>query len=197
MISDQRYLELKFTLNKIAVLNDMEWQDFSQFIIEKNLNKGDYIWEEGQISKHLIFLKSGLIRSYSFTNNREITHHFYEKNALFYDDHSFLSQKPCSKYYQILEKSALFMISREQLLAMYDKYKTFERIGRLAIEDAHIKMIENIERLNINSAEENYLHLLNNHPHLLQKISQKIIASYLNITTEHLSRIRSKIAKNQ
>lgn len=184
---------LKNVLDKITFIDGIAWDDFSQTKIEKTIKKGDIIWREGQICKHLIFLKNGLIRSYYLNNSREVTLNFYEDGNLFYDDYSFISQKPSKNTFQALTDSALILIPRDHLLAMYDKHKCFEKIGRISVENAHIEMIEKRERLIQNSAEKNYKHLLSTQPHLIQTLPQKLIASYLNISTEHLSRIRGNV----
>lgn len=186
---------LKSLLDQITVIDEVAWNDFTEHQIEKRFSKGEIIWQEGQICGHLVFLKKGLVRSFSAENGKEITFNFYETNSLFYDDYSFISQKPCNKTYQVLENSEIVLIPRMHLLSMFDKHKCFERIGRISVESAHVRMIEQRERMLQNSAEKNYQYLLLNSPYLVQTLPQKIIASYLNISTEHLSRIRSKISK--
>ena len=187
---------LHATLNQIAIVDQTAWNDFSRSIIEKELQKKDCILEAGKKCQFLVFLKSGLVRSYSENGETEITFHFYEANSLFYDDYSFITQKASKKTYEVLEKSEIILIPRSHLLNMFDKHKCFERIGRMAIEQAHIQMIEENENLSLNNAEQNYKALLQHRPHLIQKLSQKMIASYLRITTEHLSRIRNKVFNN-
>lgn len=187
---------LKETLNLISPIEDAAWMDFNSKCVEKTYQKDEFICTEGQIFKHLVFLQKGLIRSFSNSEHKEITHTFYDKGSLFYDDHSFLSTLPSRKSYITLEESNLIMISKHHLYELYDKYKSFERLGRIAVEMAHIRMIENQERINQNTAEENYVRILANHPDIIQRVPQKIIASYLNISTEHLSRVRTKLASS-
>lgn len=197
MQTENTLLLLKSILENITPISDEIWGDFIEKRHEKSIKKGAFLWKEGQVCKHLVFLKSGLIRSFNHSGEKEITYNFYEKNALFYDDYSFLSQKPCTKNFQALEASEVLIFPRNHLLNLYDRHKAFERIGRIAIETAHIQMIENKERLNLHSAEFNYLYLLENHSELLQQVPLKIIASYLLISTEHLSRIRAKITQSK
>lgn len=186
---------LKSILNQIAYIDELAWNDFVQGQEERVFKKRELIWDEGQVCGHLVFLKKGLVRSFNFEHNKEVTFNFYDANSLFYDDYSFISQMPSRKIYQVLEDSTVTLISRTHLLSLFDKHKCFERIGRIAVENAHTAMIEERERLSLNSAEQNYQYFLMNSPHLIQRVSQKIIASYLNISTEHLSRIRAKITK--
>lgn len=186
---------LKSILNQVTFVDELAWEDFIQLKTEKSLKKGELLWREGQVCRHLVFLKKGLIRRFSLNNGKEVTFNFYETSSIFYDDYSFISQQPSKNNYQVLEDSEVTLIPRAQLLKMFDKYKCFERIGRIFVEKAHIAMIEEREKLSQNNAEKNYKQLLSNKPYLIQTLPQKIIASYLNISTEHLSRIRSKLSK--
>jgi len=151
---------LRSILDEITFIDEIAWNDFSKKQTEKSFKKGEIIWKAGQICRYLLFLKSGLIRSYYLNNGKEITFNFYETNSLFYDDYSFISQNPSNKTFQALEDCTVTLIPREHLLQMYDKYKCFEKIGRISVENAHIQMIEKRERLVKNSAEENYKQLL-------------------------------------
>ena len=187
------FLYSKLVFDKIVRVDDSAWSDFSHNLKQKSLAKNDFLWREGQTCRHLVYLKKGLIRSLSVHKGREITYTFYDSGRIFYDDYSFLSQEPTNKSYQAIENCELLIIQKDHLHTMYDKYKSFERIGRISIEKAHLDMMNNLERLNQNSAEENYRDLLNNNSNIIQRVSQKIIASYLNITPEHMSRIRSKV----
>jgi len=195
MLSEDNFEDFKNAINNIVRITDMAWSDFKIELQKKTIKKGEYIWREGQTCRHLVFLKIGLVRSFSTKDGKEITHTFYEKKNFFYDDYSFLTQNPCKKAYQILENSELVLVNRTHLFSMYDKYKCFERLGRIAVEQAHIKMIQDVELISHNSSEENYKHLLSTNSSLINRVPQKIIASYLNITPEHLSRIRLKISK--
>ena len=181
-------------LSSIASMDEDAWQAFSSSVQVRTLESREILWPSGSICKYLVFVKSGLIRSHSMVSDRQITSTFYPEESLFYDDYSFLSQQPMTKTYEALEPTELLLISRERLLQLFDKYKVFERIGRLAVEQAHIKMIEAQERISQWSAEDNYHYLQKHQPDILQRVPQKIIASYLNISPEHLSRIRAKVA---
>lgn len=184
--------ELRAVLDPIVKINDKAWQEFELGITHDTIKKGGLLWDIGQICNSLVFLRTGLIRSYSFQHEKEVTHTFYVDKDLFYDDYSFLSQKPCRKMYEAIEDCELLLIHRSHLLSMYDRHKCFERLGRLALERTHVNMMEHMERISLDHARDNYRYLVTNHPSLLQRVPQKIIASYLNITPEHLSRIRAK-----
>ncbi|WP_375587337.1 Crp/Fnr family transcriptional regulator [Flagellimonas aurea] len=126
----------------------------------------------------MAFVRHGLIRSYSLKAGKEVSHAFYQENTLFYDNHSFLSGQTCKKTYEALENGELFFIDRKHLHSLYERHKSFERLGRLAVEHA----IKSMERINHGTAGEGYGHLLVHHKGLLERVLQKLIASFLSIS---------------
>jgi CRP-like cAMP-binding protein len=184
---------LKSMLNGITPIEEEAWKDFEQFFVFKELHKYKKLWSEGDMCKHLVFLNSGLIRCYTSSADKEITHHFYIENSLFTDDYSFIHQQPAIHCYEALENTELIIIPRGAVYLMYDKYKSFERLGRMMVESIHIKLLELQQKKNQSSAEENYKHLIVNFPQVIQRVPQKIIATYLNISPEHLSRIKKNV----
>lgn len=196
MDTRSEFESLKTVIHELVALTDAAWEDFTSGLRKRTVERGAYIWRAGQVCKHLVFQKSGLARSFSCPNGNEITHRFYDVNSLYYDDYSFISQNPSKKSYQLLEDSELLLIERAHLNALFDKYKCFERLGRIAVEQAHVQLIDGAEMLNQQSAEENYRQLLATNPSLLQRVSLKTIASFLQVSPEHLSRIRSKLSKD-
>ena len=115
------------------------------------------------------------------------------ENSIFYDDYSFIKQEPCILTYVALETTELIVIPRIALYEMFDKYKSFERLGRMMVERNHTMSIKEQLNFNGNKAEEKYLNLYFSQPNVIQRVPLKIIASYLHITPEHLSRIRKKL----
>lgn len=156
----------------------------------KHLRKNELLWLAGDTCKHLVFVEKGLLRNYEYINHREITHRFYAEQQLFYDDYSFIAQKQCVSNYEALEETDLLLIPRTALYALYDQFKSVERLGRIAVEQAHVRWVEHLNNITTKSAEENFSLLLKSQPNLLQRVPQKMIASYLNITPEHLSKIK-------
>jgi CRP-like cAMP-binding protein len=181
-------------LQSVTPISETEWQNFEQYFSSRKLLKNETLWKEGEICNHLVFLKSGLIYCFHNKEEKEIVTNLYFENAIFYDDYSFIKQVPCILTYIAFETTELIVIPRIALYEMFDKYKSFERLGRMMVERNHTISIKEQLNFNSNKAEEKYLNLIASQPSLIQRVPLKIIASYLNITPEHLSRIRKKIA---
>lgn len=185
--------DLKSVIHQFSPVEAVAWKEFEQFFFERRLAKQEMLWEEGEFCQHLVFIQSGLIRCYDLDKGVERTHDFYLEGSLFYDDYSFHAQRPSLNFYQAIEATVLIAIPRAALHLMYDKYKSFERLGRIAVESNHIRRIESVQRITRLSAEENYRYLLEHQPELVRRAPLKMIASYLHISPEHLSRIRRGI----
>lgn len=187
-------MNFKNILQDVAPISEEEWHNFEQYFSFRRLNKNEILWKEKDICKHLVFLKRGLIYCFHNKDGKENVTNLYFENAIFYDDYSFIRQEPCFLNYIAIEETELIVVPRIALYDMFDKYKTFERLGRMMVERNHTLSIK--EQLNFkgNNAQEKYLNLVATQPVFLQRVPLKIIASYLNITPEHLSRIRKKNA---
>lgn len=183
----------KNILQSVTPIAETEWLNFEQYFSCRKLLKNETLWKEGEICNHLVFIKSGLIYCYHNKEEKEIVTNLYFENSIFYDDYSFIKQEPCILTYIALEITELIVIPRIALYEMFDKYKSFERLGRMMVERNHTISIKEQLNFNRNKAEEKYLNLVATQPSLIQRVPLKIIASYLNITPEHLSRIRKKL----
>ena len=189
-------ITFKNILQNVTPISESEWLNFEQYFSIRKLQKNDFLWKEGEICKHLVFIKSGLVYWYYRKEEKEIITNLYFEKAVFYDDYSFIEQEPSVLTYVALETTELIVIPRIVMYEMFDKYKSFERLGRMMVERQHIISIK--EQLNLigNKAEEKYLNMITSQPDLLKRVPLKIVASYLNITPEHLSRIRKKMASS-
>ena len=188
--------KLKNIMQEITPVPEQEWLEFEKFFVERVLLKNDFLWKEGQVCKHVVFIKKGLMYCYYEREEKKVTANVYFEGSVFYDDYSFITQEACTLNYVALEKTELIVIPKSALEKMFDKYKSFERLGRLMVERVHAINIKDNENRDGKNAEEKYLNMIANHPILIQRIPLKILASYLNITPEHLSRIRKKISLN-
>ncbi len=188
---------LRNILQSVSPIAETEWQNFEQYFSSRKLLKNETLWKENEICTHLAFIKNGLVYCYHNKAEKEIVTNLYFENSLFYDDFSFIRQEPCILTYVALETTELIVIPRIALYEMFDKYKSFERLGRMMVERNHTISMKEQLNFNGNKAEKKYVSLAASQPGLIQRVPLKIIASYLNITPEHLSRIRKKLAVSQ
>lgn len=187
-------MDIKSILTSVTPIEEDAWTDFEQYFTKKKLRKNEKLWKTGEICKHLVFINYGLIRSYRYLGTKEISTHFFFEGRIFYDDYSFVSQNPCIDTYETLEETELIVIPRVAINLMYDKYKSFERLGRMIVENNHTALIEEHQNIKNLSSKEKYLNLISDKPDVLQRVPLKFIASYLNMTPEYLSKLRKELA---
>ena len=162
---------------------------FEQVVFSKN----DYILTEGKICRHLYFLQQGALRGYYNLDGKDITHWFAFENDFVTSFHSFITQQPAIENIQLLSGSILWAISKEDLNILLNQHQEIERLLRIAYEKYYIRLEERFVNAQFKTATERYQNLMLQRPHILERVPLGYIASYLGISGETLSRIRSRI----
>ncbi len=161
---------------------------FEQVVFSKN----EYLLMEGKICRHLYFLQQGALRGFYTVDGKEITHWFGFENDFVTSFHSFITQEPAVENIQLLEGSILWAISKDTLDGLFNQYHEIERLVRIAYEKYYIRLEERYVNAQFKTATERYENLLRQTPHIPGRVSLGHIASYLGISQETLSRIRSR-----
>jgi len=162
---------------------------FEQVVLSKN----DYLLTEGKISRHLYFLEQGALRGYYNLDGKEITHWFGFEDDFVTSFHSFITQEPAVENIQLLEGCVLWSISKETLTGLFNQFHEIERLVRIAYEKYYIRLEERFVNAHFKTAAERYQALLNEAPHIVERVPLGYIASYLGISQETLSRVRSRL----
>ena len=160
--------------------------------VKISLAKGEYLLSEGKICKQLYFLEKGALRGFYNLDGKEITHWFGFENDFVTSFHSFITQEPAVENIQLLEGSILWAISKEQLKELFNQHHEIERLVRIVYEKYYLRLEERFVNAQFKTARERYGNLLQQTPHILERVSLGCIASYLGISQETLSRIRSQ-----
>jgi CRP-like cAMP-binding protein len=187
--------QIKKVMDEILPLNEECWNDFTSYFTIRRVKKGEILLNIDEVCKHVYFVNSGLLRCYYFNaEGKEITGEFFNENKFLTDYFSFSTQQKSATAIQALEETELISIPRPGIYTMYDKYHAGERFGRLIAERSFIELMNSILIEKTMSPEQRYKKLLSERPELFEQVSLNMIASYLRITPEHLSRIRKKMA---
>jgi CRP-like cAMP-binding protein len=157
----------------------------------KKLRKKQYFLQEGDVCKYAGFVVKGAMRQYS-VDDKGIEHivHLFIENYWASDRESSIMLTPSIYNIDAWENTELLIITRAEMLDLMEKIPALVQVIRL-MDEKHA--IANQRRLNStigNSAEKRYEEFVKNHPQFIQRFPQHIIASYLGITKETLSRIR-------
>jgi CRP-like cAMP-binding protein len=161
---------------------------FEKIILPKN----DYLLTEGQVCRHLYFLEKGALRGFYNADGKEITHWFGFENDFVTSFHSFITREPAVENIQLTESCILWSISKETLTGLFNQYHEIERLVRIINENYYIRLEERYVNAQFKTAAERYENLLQQTPHILERVPLGQVASYLGISQETLSRIRSR-----
>lgn len=165
---------------------------FSDLLTDRHLKKGEIIHESGTRSDKIYIVKSGILRSYYFTNGYDITAHFATDYGIIGAVDSLLQKKRSIYSIEALEESEVLSLKYDEMERFLDQNPKFERLARQITQLLYLELVQRFEGMMFLTAKERYTHLMNRYPHLEQKVSLGLIASYLGITQETLSRIRNK-----
>ncbi|TRW27197.1 Crp/Fnr family transcriptional regulator [Flavobacterium zepuense] len=172
--------------------NPEEWEAFVDIVRFASLKKKELLLSEGRVCNFIAFLNSGVLREYNFVNDKETTVDFIGENQFTSAYHSFITQSPSTQYIEALTDVELLLLDKASINALYDRYKIWERFGRLIIEHIFCASEEKRKKLITTTHDEQYRDFAKAYPQIVQQVPQYYIASYLGLTPEHLSRIRKK-----
>ncbi len=159
--------------------------------------KKQFALQHGSVCEYFDFVVRGCLRLYKV--DEKGSYHilqFATENYWMLDLTSFHKKTKSALDIDALEDTVVLRISYDDLIDLYVKAPKFDRIFRVLLENHFMQQQERIGQLFSSSAEERYQSFLETYPHLLNRISQVQIASYLGVTPEFLSRIRGRMAKN-
>lgn len=186
---------LKTYINTLTPLNnEEEWSAFSERLTLKHVAKGDVLLKEGEVAGFVVFVNRGLLRLYSTFDDKIRTTKFCKEGEFGSPYESFLTGLPSVYAFDALEDSELLFLASDDLQYLYRKYPVFERLGRLIAESLFIFLCAKQKRA-FQTPDEQYLEFIQTYPDLVQRVPQYIIASYLGITPETLSRIRKRMVQ--
>ena len=169
---------------------------FLKYFKTYQLKKGDYFLQSSEVSNKLGFLCKGLVRYFVFKNNEESTFEFTKEGEFVADYHSFISNTLSLQNIQALEDCEFLIISYSDLQNLYQISNHANYIGRVMIEHRFIIMVNHLLVKEKYSAEERYNYFLVHYKELTHRIPQYLIASYIGVKPQSLSRIRKRILKN-
>jgi len=180
---------------KRVLLTEEEQEFIKGYLTVKKIRKRQYLLQEGDVCKSVAFVEMGAMRLYRV--NEDGSEHivaFGLDGSFLTDLYSFLTNEPSTYNIDAIEDSELVMITRsasDELRKISPKYQEF--IFQ-ATSEAYIQLERRISSTISISLEERYKELTTTYPDIIQRVPQHMIASYMGLTAETLSRVRKRIA---
>jgi len=177
-------------------LSEEEFEFCKTLFLPKKVRKRRLLLEEGDVCKYTIFVEKGLLRSYTMDEKgAEHILQFALEGWWMGDLYSFFTGEPSSYYIEALEDCELLMITKPSWDLLLEKVPALERYFRILVQN---NLITTQRRLMCSfsvTASDKYQNLVESFPDILQRVPQHMIASYLGITRETLSRIRGQAVR--
>ena len=185
-------------INRVVDLTEEEEQVLISLISSRKLLKGQYFLQQGDVCKFSGFVISGCTKTfYVDDEGQEHVVMFSVEDWWTSDMGSFITQKPADFNVQCLENTELIQFSYENQQQMMAEIPKLERFFRIIVQRAFVASQKRIVRSMSMSAKDRYLYFRNEYPKIEQRIPQYLIASYLGITKEFLSKIKSQLILEQ
>lgn len=184
------YLQAKagITADQFLLLTDA--------IKTQTIAKGTVLLNPGEICHHSFFVENGLLRSYTIDHSgKEHLIQFASENWIISDRSSIFFNEPSDFYIDAIEETTFIFLDQEFINKASEISLSFRLFNEKALQN-HIRHLQ--KRINLllgATAEQRYLDFIRLYPDLMLRVPQWMIASYLGITPESLSRVRKELAK--
>jgi len=188
------YTRLAAHIRHYAPLSESEETLLPQYIKYVTIHKKDYLLKEGQICHALYFVVKGCLRMYFIQENGvEQTTQFAIENWWMGDYFSYGLQKPSRFHIQAAENTEILLLHHETAQQLYKAIPALESYMRQMAERAYGAAQQRLFIIYGLSAEERYRQFIDKYPSFAQRIPQYMLASFLGVTPEFLSKLRSKM----
>lgn len=196
MNTDSTYQFFEF-FSKIIPLTNIQIEECSKIITTKVYKKGDFLLKAGEVSEEIYFIVRGAVHSFYLRNGEEKSFRFQFENGMIYEQKQMGAHKESKEYIQAIEDCEVIVLQHEKVETLFDNSHQWERIGRLFLKEMLFLERERVEELLLDDATTRYRNLLEKNPIIFERVPQYMIASYLGIKPQSLSRIRKneKLAK--
>jgi CRP-like cAMP-binding protein len=177
------------------VITEDEFAFCKTLFLPKKLRKRQFLLQEGDVNKYTAFVEKGILRTYTVDDKgAEHILQFALEGWWLADLYSFENNEPSAFNIEALENCELLLITNPSWETLLQKIPAFERYFRILVQNNLVATQRRLIGALSESAEEQYVKLLNTYPDCVQRVPQHMIASYLGITRETLSRIRNQKA---
>lgn len=157
-----------------------------------HFKKNELVHRAETVCKRTYLVKKGLLRIYFSKDGKIITDGFSAENEWMTSAYSFMKNEP--DHYQIdaIEKTETYSFSIDDLQYLFERFHEMERFGRMTMAKQFILQSERLNSIRFTTPSEKYQHFCITYKHILNRIPLGMVASYLGITQETLSRVRAK-----
>jgi CRP-like cAMP-binding protein len=176
------------------------WDKYLEFQTRMEIPAKTVLLEEGKVSQQYIFIEKGCVRAFFNNNGIDKTVQFFFENEGLTSLESFVNNTPSLSSIETLEPSVVYLLPKQYVTQLLNELKhepDFMEMILQVFARRQIHYMNEFVSFIRDTPEKRYQKLLSERPHIVKRVPQHYIASYLGVSTVHLSRIKSKLAKGK
>lgn len=181
-------------------LDDDKWNEYIDCFHRIEVPAKTILLKEGEVSKKMFLIEKGGIRAWFNNNGKDITCQFFFENETVGSIESFRKNIPSQTTIETIEPSILWWIHKTDLNRIIEEIKEIPQLRDMLIDKIFERTFDYMKyffSMVKNTPQERYINLLKERPEIIKRVPQHYIASYLGISSVHLSRIKSVLAKKR
>lgn len=188
------YQHLREKIEKTISINQEQMELILRHFKPQKIEKSSIMLRAGEYNQWMNFVDQGCLRIFFIKDDgQEVTRYLAFEGMFATGLASFITQEPSFEYIQSMENTVVLQINRNDFYYLLRIIPAWEKFFRDYLADAYINNITIYHRETTKDAEERYRELLNKDPIVVQRLPNRIVASYLNMSPETLSRMKRKI----
>ena len=176
---------------RYSTMTHDELDMLESILVPMKFAKNEFILREGEISTNIFWIVKGLVRQFYFKNDKELTEYMATENNIVMCIESLFREQPTKLQIKALEPTILIAMPKADLEAVAMKSVNIQILYRKILEESLILSQHHADMLRFESALDRYQKLVKNQPQLVLRAPLVYIASYLQMTPETLSRVRT------
>ncbi len=181
------------TVSHFLVLGSDSKKLLAAVLKKQEFPKGRTLIKQHTVCNSIYFIEKGMTRTYYIKHGKDVTDWLSAENSFACSILSFITRQPDIRNVETLEPTTCWTLDHKDLEQLYEQSHEIERMGRLLVSLGLVQVQKRFDDLHFASALERYSIMLKENPSFINRVPLNIIASYLGITPETLSRIRTQI----
>jgi len=185
--------------NQFPQLNPF-WDKYLEFQQRLEVPAKTILLDEGKVSQNYIFIEKGCVRIFFNTDGSDKTVQFLFENEGLTSFESFVNNTPSAFTIETIELSVVYLLPKQYVIQLMEELSHEPDFLQMILQVSTLRQTHYINEFVSfirDTPEERYQKLLSERPHIVQRVPQHYIASYLGVSTVHLSRIKSKLTKGK
>jgi len=181
---------------RYSTMTHEELDMLESVLVPMKFAKNELILKEGEVCTNIYWVGKGLVRQFYFKNNKEVTEYMAAEDTIVMSIESLFKETPSTQVIKTMEPSIVYALPKRELEAVAMKSVNIQILYRKILEESLIISQQRADVLRFESAQDRYIKFAKSSPQILLRAPLLYIASYLQMTPETLSRVRTAALMN-